>query len=103
MCRFRASTERGTEEINLFQVGELFPPVEGLEKIKASGARAESPHRRPHFRDPAGARERRFIHRDAERRVGRFDCGSGEKISGSPCAEPAREPSSENPSPIEPC
>src|SRR5229473_1538209 len=73
VCNSGTGTGRDTEKIRLFQDFPLFAPGEVIEKITSPGAGAENPCSRAHFRDSAGARERRIVCRDAERQVGRSD------------------------------
>ncbi|MCU1314787.1 MAG: hypothetical protein JWN63_109, partial [Candidatus Acidoferrum typicum] len=100
VCRFGARAGCDTKEIRFFQISQLFASGEVIEKIAAPGAGAESPYSRPHFRDPTGARERRFVHWKTERKMGRFYNGSNEKIPGSAWAESDGEARCENPSAI---
>jgi hypothetical protein len=100
VCSFGASAGRDTKEIRLFQASQLFASGEVIEKIAAPGTGAESPYSRPHFRDPTGTRERRFVHWKTEREMGRFDNGSDQKIPGSAWAESDGKARCENPSAI---
>ena len=100
MRRFGSSAGRDTKEIRLLQVSQLFASDEVIEKIAAPGAGAESPYFRPHFRDPTGAREKRFVHWKTERKMGRFHNGSDQKIPGSAWVESDGEARCENPSAI---